>query len=168
MSGPPGSAAVAGGSAEAVSAATTTLAAGGSAVDAVLAAAFAAVMSEPVLASLGGGGFLISAGAGEAPTLLDFFVDVPGLGGAMVDAHVQTVVVDFARTGSAASSSTQVFHGGWGTVGVPGCLPGYLEAHACTGGCHSMRSSHRRSRWHAAGCTWQSASGPSCTWSATC
>ena len=133
VSGPPGSAAVAGGSAEAVSAATTTLAAGGSAVDAVLAAAFAAVMSEPVLASLGGGGFLISAGAGEAPTLLDFFVDVPGLGGAMVDAHVQTVVVDFARTGSAASSSTQVFHGGWGTVGVPGCLPGYLEAHRLHG-----------------------------------
>ena len=133
VSGPPGSAAVAGGSGEAVSAATATLAAGGSAVDAVLAAAFAAVMSEPVLASLGGGGFLISAGAGDEPSLLDFFVDVPGLGGAVVDAHVETVVVDFARTGSAASSSTQVFHGGWGTVAVPGCLPGYLEAHRLHG-----------------------------------
>ena len=133
VSGPPGSAAVAGGSAEAVSAATTILAAGGSAVDAVLAAAFAAVMSEPVLASLGGGGFLISAEAGDEPSLIDFFVDVPGLGGAVAEAHVETVVVDFARTGSAAGSSTQVFHGGWGTVAVPGCLPGYLEAHRLHG-----------------------------------
>ena len=133
VSGPPGSAAVAGGSAEVVDAATSILAAGGSAVDAVLAAAFAAVMSEPVLASLGGGGFLLSGAADEEPTLVDFFVDVPGLGGTVADAHVETVIVDFARTGSAADSSTQVFHGGWGTVAVPGCLPGYLEAHRVSG-----------------------------------
>ncbi len=131
--GPPGSAAVAGGSAEAVSAATSILARGGSAVDAVLAAAFAAVVSEPVLASLGGGGFLLSAPAGAEPTVLDFFVDVPGQGAPSLVPHVETVVVDFARTGSAATSSEQVFHGGWGTVGVPGCLAGYLAAHAQSG-----------------------------------
>lgn len=113
-----------------MAAATTTLRAGGSAVDAALAAAFAAVMSEPALASLGGGGFLLSAAPGGAPELLDFFVDVPGIGGGPVVPHVETVVVDFARTGSAAASSQQVFHGGWGTVAVPGCLSGYLEAHA--------------------------------------
>ena len=64
--------------------------------------------------------------------MLDFFVDVPGLGAAATGTvpHVETVVVDFARTGSAATSSEQVFHGGWGTVGVPGCLSGYLDAHA--------------------------------------
>jgi gamma-glutamyltranspeptidase/glutathione hydrolase len=133
LSGPPGSAAVAGGSAEVVAAATAILRAGGCAVDAALAAAFTAVMSEPVLASLGGGGFLLDAELGSSPAVLDFFVDVPGLGGGPVDPHVETVVVDFARTGSAATSSEQVFHGGWGTVGVPGCLAGYLEAHRRSG-----------------------------------
>lgn len=127
--GPPGSAGAAGGSREVVAAATTTLQAGGSAVDAALAAAFTAVMSEPALASLGGGGFLLSAAPGAAPDLLDFFVNVPGIDGDPVVPHVETVVVDFARTGSAAASSEQVFHGGWGTVAVPGCLSGYLDAH---------------------------------------
>jgi gamma-glutamyltranspeptidase / glutathione hydrolase len=129
LAGPAGSAAVAAGSAEVVAAATSVLVAGGTAVDAALAGGFAAAMSEPALASLGGGGFLLSASAGEAPRVLDFFVDVPGRGARAVAAHVETVVVDFARTGSAAASSEQVFHGGWGTVAVPGCLPGYLEAH---------------------------------------
>jgi gamma-glutamyltranspeptidase/glutathione hydrolase len=110
-----------------------TLRAGGSAVDAALAAAFTAVMSEPALASLGGGGFLLSANPGDEPDVLDFFVDVPGLAGGHVEPHVETVVVDFARTGGAAASSEQVFHGGWGTVAVPGCLTGYLRAHARDG-----------------------------------
>lgn len=133
VEGPPGSAGAAGGSREVVAAAATTLRVGGTAVDAALAAAFAAVMSEPALASLGGGGFLLSARPGAEPDLLDFFVNVPGLGGGPVVPHVETVVVDFARTGSAAASSEQVFHGGWGTVGVPGCLSGYLDAHARDG-----------------------------------
>jgi gamma-glutamyltranspeptidase/glutathione hydrolase len=42
---------------------------------------------------------------------------------------VDTVVVDFAAAGPAAGASEQVFHGGWGTVAVPGCLTGYLDAH---------------------------------------
>ena len=65
--------------------------------------------------------------------------------------HVETVVVDFARTGSAAASSEQVFHGGWGTVGVPGCLHGYLDAHERRGRLPLPGSWHRRSRWPAAG-----------------
>ena len=120
---------MAGGSREVVTAATSILQSGGSAVDAALAAAFTAVMSEPALASLGGGGFLLSAAPGSEPDVLDFFVNVPGIDGGPVEAHAQTVVVDFARTGSAAASSEQVFHGGWGTVAVPGCLSGYLAAH---------------------------------------
>jgi len=130
LTGPPGSAAAAGGSPEAVAAALEVLRSGGSAVDGALAAVFAAVMSEPALTSLGGGGFCLSADPGARPELLDFFVDVPGRGGVAGNPVVQTVVVDFARTGSAAGSSEQVFHGGWGTVAVPGCLTGYLAAHA--------------------------------------
>ena len=138
LEGPPGSAAVAAGSAEVVAAATRVLQAGGNAVDAALAGAFAAPLSEPVLASLGGGGFLMWTDEDRNPHVLDFFVDVPGLTAPGRPApertpQVDTVVVDFARTGSAASSSTQVFHGGWGTVAVPGCLDGYLVAHARAG-----------------------------------
>jgi gamma-glutamyltranspeptidase/glutathione hydrolase len=129
VSGPPGSAAVAAGSAGAVDAALAVLSAGGSAVDAALAATFASAVTEPVLSSLGGGGFLLHAPADGDPQLLDFFVTVPGLGGAPRDPHVQTVVVDFAKAGPAAAASEQVFHGGWGTVAVPGSLAGHLEAH---------------------------------------
>ena len=113
VTGPAGSAAVAAGSAGAVDAAVQVLSAGGSAVDAVLAAAFASVMTEPVLSSLGGGGFLL-----HAP-----------LGGRAGEPHVETVVVDFAKAGPAATTSEQVFHGGWGTVAVPGSLAGHLDAH---------------------------------------
>ena len=54
------------------------------------------------------------------PEVLDFFVAVPGLDGADAQPHVSTVVVDFAKAGPAATASEQVFHGGWGTVAVPG------------------------------------------------
>ena len=129
VTGPPGSAAVAAGSVGAVDAAVEVLRAGGSAVDAVLAAAFASVMTEPVLSSLGGGGFLLHAPVGGEPQILDFFVTVPGLGDTVGEPHVETVVVDFAKAGPAASTSEQVFHGGWGTVAVPGSLAGHLDAH---------------------------------------
>jgi gamma-glutamyltranspeptidase/glutathione hydrolase len=112
-----------------VSAGVEVLRAGGSAVDAVLACAFASVVTEPVLSSLGGGGFLLHAPVGGEPELLDFFVAVPGLDGGSTESRITTVVVDFAKAGPAASASEQVFHGGWGTVAVPGCLTGYLDAH---------------------------------------
>jgi gamma-glutamyltranspeptidase/glutathione hydrolase len=127
--GPAGSAAVAAGSVGAVEAGIEVLRAGGSAVDAVLACAFASPVTEPVLSSLGGGGFLLHAAPGAEPEVLDFFVAVPGVGGVDVEPRVTTVVIDFAKAGPAASSSEQVFHGGWGTVAVPGCLTGYLDAH---------------------------------------
>jgi gamma-glutamyltranspeptidase/glutathione hydrolase len=127
--GPAGTAGIAAGSAGAVRAGVEILAAGGNAVDAVLAASFASAMTEPVLSSLGGGGFLLHAPAGKAPQVLDFFVTVPGLDGDGAPGRVSTVVVDFAKAGPAATVSEQVFHGGWGTVAVPGCLAGYLDAH---------------------------------------
>jgi gamma-glutamyltranspeptidase/glutathione hydrolase len=42
---------------------------------------------------------------------------------------VETVVVAFSRTGAGAANSDQVFHGGWGTVAVPGVLDGIVAAH---------------------------------------
>lgn len=127
--GPAGSAGIAAGSVGAVRAGVEVLAAGGSAVDAALAASFASAVTEPVLSSLGGGGFLLHAPAHGEPEVLDFFVAVPGLDGEGAQPRVSTVVVDFAKAGPAATASEQIFHGGWGTVAVPGNLAGYLDAH---------------------------------------
>ena len=105
-------------------AAASVLRQGGSAVDAAVAAGFAAAVAEPGLSSLGGGGFLLVRTPDGQETLLDFFVDAPGSGlasGGEVP-HFVAVPVRFA-------DAVQVFHTGWGSVAVPGCLDGYLHAH---------------------------------------
>ncbi|HEU4658746.1 MAG TPA: gamma-glutamyltransferase, partial [Capillimicrobium sp.] len=53
---------------------------GGNAVDAALAAMLTSWVAEPALTGPGAGGYLLVAGAGEEPTLLDFFVAAPGKG----------------------------------------------------------------------------------------
>lgn len=119
----PGSPAVAAGSSQTAAVAAQILEAGGTAIDAVVAAGFATAVCEPVLSSIAGGGFCLYSPPHEAPTVLDFFVDVPGLGGTRTTPHVETKLVRFTE------NAEQVFHAGWGTVATPGCLAGYLEAH---------------------------------------
>ncbi len=121
-------AAVAAGNADTAHAAVTVLRSGGNAFDAAVAAGFAAAVAEPGLSSLGGGGFLLAAPADAAPELFDFFICAPGHGLAAErrEPHFLPVEVRFA-------GATQVFHAGWGSVGVPGCLDGYLTVHAALG-----------------------------------
>lgn len=116
-------AAISCGSAATAQAGAEVLRAGGNAVDAVIAAAFASTVAEPGVSSLGGGGFLLVRQASGACVLLDFFTSVPsGPRG-----PVETVTVRYAGT-------TQDFHVGPQTVAVPGCLDGFLGAHARWGG----------------------------------
>lgn len=106
-----------------VAAATEVLAAGGNAFDAAVAAGFAAAVAEPVLSSLGGGGFLLARTRDGEEVLFDFFVDTPGRG---VPPDVQPRMVPVTLRFGAAD---QVFHVGHGSVAVPGCLAGYLHVH---------------------------------------
>jgi gamma-glutamyltranspeptidase / glutathione hydrolase len=118
---------VAAGHPETVAAALTVLEAGGNAFDAVVAAGFAAAVVEPCLSSLGGGGFLLARTAAGEEVVFDFFVDTPGRG--LPDAVAPQLTPVTLQFGAAA----QVFHVGHGSVAVPGCLPGYLHAHARLG-----------------------------------
>ncbi|HSP39435.1 MAG TPA: gamma-glutamyltransferase [Frankiaceae bacterium] len=113
---------MAAGNRDTAAAAVEVLRAGGAAVDAAVAAGFAAAVAEPGLSSLGGGGFLLDAPADGAPTLIDFFVDVPGRGRPATTAPptMTPITVRF-------SGADQIFSAGWGSVAVPGCLAGYLQ-----------------------------------------
>ncbi|WP_183061880.1 gamma-glutamyltransferase [Motilibacter peucedani] len=113
---------VAAGNADTARAAVEVLRAGGTAVDAVVAAGFASAVSELTLTGLGGGGFLLVDRPGERPVVLDAFVAAPGRG-ARREPEMAPVTVHF-------EDADQVFHAGWGSVAVPGCLDGYLAAHA--------------------------------------
>ncbi len=120
--------AVAAGNAHTAAAAAEVLRAGGNAVDGAVAAGFAASVAEPGLASLGGGGFLLSAPPAGPERLLDFFVDAPGRGrpAAASPPPLLPITVRFA-------GADQVFSAGWASVAVPGCLDGWVHASRALG-----------------------------------
>lgn len=100
------------------------LRAGGNAVDAAVAAMLTSWAAEPLLTGPGAGGYLLVAGAGHEPTLLDFFVEAPGRGRPPGDAPKLTAVeVSFG-------DATQVFNAGPAAVGVPGNPAGVCAASA--------------------------------------
>ena len=103
-------------------AAEEILAEGGNAFDAVLAAFCAACAAEPVLASLGGGGFLLAQPAGEEPLLYDFFVQTPQKRPEPDHLDFYPILADFG-------TATQEFHIGVGAVAVPGAVKGLFAIH---------------------------------------
>jgi gamma-glutamyltranspeptidase/glutathione hydrolase len=104
---------------------------GGNAVDAAVGAMLTSFAAEQLLTGLGAGGYMLVAGGGERPTLLDFFVEAPtkpsslGLQGTAEEgpppAELRAVDVSF---GDAA----QVFHIGPASCGVYGTPAGVCEA----------------------------------------
>jgi gamma-glutamyltranspeptidase/glutathione hydrolase len=93
---------------------------GGNAFDAVCAAMLMAPLSEPMLTSLGGGGFLLSHEKGKSPELHDFFVDVPP--SREENKNFFPIDVDFGTT-------VQEFHIGTASIAIPGILKGVYEIH---------------------------------------
>src|SRR6195952_4447596 len=68
---------------------------GGNAIDAALAALMASWPCEPLLTGPAGGGYLLVAGAGQEPTVLDGFCAAPGLGGGPARSPLLAADVDF-------------------------------------------------------------------------
>jgi gamma-glutamyltranspeptidase / glutathione hydrolase len=94
---------------------------GGNAVDAAVAAMLTSFVTEPLLTGLGAGGYMLVAGPGVEPALLDFFVAAPTRAGDGSEAELYGVDVSF---GDAA----QRFHIGPASCGVYGTPAGVCEA----------------------------------------
>lgn len=93
---------------------------GGNAFDAAVAAVFAACVSESVLTSLGGGGFLLAHTATGKNVLFDFFTQTPSYKDLSRSPHFYPVEVNFGE-------ATQQFHIGLGAIAVPGTLAGLVQ-----------------------------------------
>jgi gamma-glutamyltranspeptidase / glutathione hydrolase len=107
-------------------AAATILEEGGNAFDAALAAMCAACVAEPMLGSLGGGGFLVARPAtgrlAERAIVYDFFAQTPRQRRADGNIDFFPIIADFGP-------ATQEFHIGLGSIATPGTLKGLFEAH---------------------------------------
>ena len=95
---------------------------GGNAIDAALAALCAACIAEPVLASLGGGGFALVVPAGGAPLLYDFFPETPERRRPEGEIDFRAIEADFGTT-------RQTFHIGLGAAAAPGMVRGLFALH---------------------------------------
>ena len=112
--------AIAGGHPDTVRAAQITLEEGGNAFDAVMAAMVASSITEPVLSSMGGGGFLMAAPAGQDPVIYDFFTQTPGAHAAKDGRDFHSNICDFGTT-------QQEFHIGRASIAAPGAVKGLFE-----------------------------------------
>ena len=114
--------AIAAGHPETVEAARMALEAGGNAFDAVLAGMAAAFVAEPVLASPGGGGFLLAGPAGGNIVAYDFFARTPIRKRPVGEIDFHAAHADFGTT-------RQEFHIGMGAAATPGAIPGMYRIH---------------------------------------
>ncbi len=94
---------------------------GGNAVDSAVAAMLASFVAEPLLTGLGSGGYMLVAGQGQEPVLLDFIVEVPGRNGVTERAPLRAVEVSFG-------DAVQSFHVGPSSAGIYGAPAGVFEA----------------------------------------
>ncbi len=94
---------------------------GGNAVDAAVAAMLTSFVAEPLLTGLGAGGYMMVAGGGEEPALLDFFVEAPARATDGSAAELEAVDVSFG-------DAVQVFYIGPASCGVYGTPAGVCEA----------------------------------------
>jgi len=110
------------GSAEVSQTAVEILKAGGNAFDAALGALCTASIAEPLLASLGGGGFMLALPDGDKPRVFDFFCQTPKRRRPDHELDFYPIMADFG-------TAEQEFHIGMGSIAIPGVVAGVFEAH---------------------------------------
>jgi gamma-glutamyltranspeptidase/glutathione hydrolase len=113
---------VACGHAETAKAAESILREGGNAFDAIIAAFLTSCVVEPVLASLGGGGFLLAHTANHRDVLYDFFAQTPRVPLPRDKLDFHPIHADFGAT-------TQEFHIGLASIATPGAIKGVFQIH---------------------------------------
>ena len=116
------SGAIACGHAETARAAELILHEGGNAFDAVIAAFFSACVAEPVLASLGGGGFLLAHTRDHGDVIYDFFAQTP-------QSPLPEDRLNFYPIGADFGTTTQEFHIGLASIATPGAVKGIFKIH---------------------------------------
>lgn len=94
---------------------------GGNAFDAVVAGFFVACVCESVLASLGGGGFLLAGNSDGQTRVFDFFTHTPR--------HKSDQPLDFYPVMVDFGSAQQEFHIGLGSCAAPGAVNGMFAIH---------------------------------------
>jgi len=95
---------------------------GGNAFDAVIAAFLSACVAEPVLASLGGGGFLLAHARDRGDAIYDFFAHTP-------QSPLPEDSLDFYPIHADFGTTTQEFHVGLGSIATPGAIKGIFRIH---------------------------------------
>ncbi len=101
-------------------AAAAMLTAGGNAFDAAAAGLWAACVSEPVLASPGGGGFLLARPVDGRARVYDFFAQTPRERRPHAEIDFHPIHADFGTT-------RQEFHIGLGSAATPGMVAGLFS-----------------------------------------
>jgi gamma-glutamyltranspeptidase/glutathione hydrolase len=114
--------AVATGHAATAEAAAFALREGGNAFDAAIAAHWTACVAEPVLTSLGGGGFLLAQTGNGLTRVYDFFAQTPIHKRPDTEIDFHPIHADFGTT-------LQEFHIGYGAVATPGTVRGLFAIH---------------------------------------
>ncbi len=113
---------VAAGHRETATAALEALSLGGNAFDAAVAAMLTACVAEPVLASVGGGGFLTARPQGQSPRVYDFFAQTPRC-------RQPGEALDFYPIEANFGTTRQTFHIGLGAIATPGFVAGLFAIH---------------------------------------
>jgi len=95
---------------------------GGNAFDAVISAFLTSCVVEPVLASLGGGGFMLAHTAEQRDVIYDFFAQTPHTPLAQDRLDFYPIQADFGPT-------SQEFHIGLASIATPGAVKGVFKIH---------------------------------------
>ena len=95
---------------------------GGNAFDAIIAAFLTSCVVEPVLASLGGGGFLLAHTDDRRDVIYDFFVHTPKV-------LLPEDKLDFYPIHADFGTTTQEFHIGRASIATPGAVKGIFKIH---------------------------------------